>query len=195
MSDYEGSRTEFLTLLAEFGEEPAFVRRAMQVEFEWRALTQYIADERLDMLRWTKLHLATLADRVRRDWGRLGKFLTRPEDADLLESLYASLAPDEKILRNWLLTERRALRNFLDSAKRFNREYSDFLDQLDLTTINRVRRDYNDYYPLEKACAFGFEAVDTQFKPLAMIGRDDLLADFPLLVLPKDRITRWLSLN
>ena len=83
MSDYEGSRSEFLKLLAEMGEEPAFIARPLAPGDALEALLQACEAKRNELLKWPKFHLAALAQRVRGDWSRLGSLLAGPEDVAL----------------------------------------------------------------------------------------------------------------
>jgi hypothetical protein len=46
-------------------------------------------------------------------------------------------------------------------------------------------RDYNRYYPLEKACAFGNETLSEEFRPLDMIDVGFLARRFPYLPIPQ----------
>ena len=47
----------------------------------------------------------------------------------------------------------RALGELKESIERFNRRWQEFLHQVDLTHVNRLRDGYNRYYLLEKECA------------------------------------------
>ena len=53
-----------------------------------------------------------------------------------------------------------------------------------LEEVNRQRHEYNEYYPVEKACAFGSDAMVADFEPLPMLDRVMLESKFPLLELP-----------
>ena len=55
---------------------------------------------------------------------------------------------------------------------------------MDLESVNQPRRDFNQYYVLEKACAFGSEHGAEGFEPLGMIDGAYLYQRYPLLVLP-----------
>jgi hypothetical protein len=184
MFDYEGSRSEFLKLLAECGEEPAFIARARAPQIALDALLETCQAKREGMLKWPKFHLSTLAHRVGNDWSRLGRFLPNPESVTMLEALHASMPSNLPVQDNRLTSDRAALRHFLESSERFNRNWWTYLDSLDLEPVNKPRREYNDFYVLEKACAFGNERVAEGFKPLEMIEWDDLIQRFPLLTLP-----------
>jgi hypothetical protein len=85
---------------------------------------------------------------------------------------------------NWFATEKAALRQFLESAERFNRKWQAYIDGLDLEPVNKPRRDYNQFYVLEKSCAFASEKIAEGFEPLALIDCAYLFARFPFLALP-----------
>lgn len=86
---------------------------------------------------------------------------------------------------NWLISDGSALRQFLDSAERYNRNWCSYIDGLDLELVNKPRRDFNKFYVLEKECAFGSARVADGFEPLGMIDSSFLYGRFPLLMLPK----------
>jgi hypothetical protein len=184
MFDYEGSRSEFLKLLAEFGEEPAFIARARAPQIALEALLQACAAKREELLRWPKFHLSMLAQQVRNDWSRLSSLFAVPESVTMLEALHTSMPMNLAVQTNWLLSDKAALSHLLESAERFNRQWRIFIDGLDLEPVNKPRRDFNQFYVLEKACAFGSEHVAEGFEPLGMIDSENLYARFPLLALP-----------
>jgi len=184
MFDYEGSRSEFLKLLAELGEEPAFLARARAPQIALETLLRACEARREEGLKWPRFHLSLLAQQIRQDWSRLGPLFTAPQAVTMLEALHASLAANVPVETNWLLSDRSALTNFLESADRFNRRWSTYIENLDLESVNQPRRDFNQFYPVEKACAFGMETIAEGFEPLAMIDSAYLLARFPLLTLP-----------
>ena len=64
MFDYEGSRSEFLKLLSECGEEPAFLARARAPQMALDELLNACNSKREEMLKWPKFYLAILAERV-----------------------------------------------------------------------------------------------------------------------------------
>ena len=184
MFDYEGSRSEFLKLLAECGEEPAFIARARAPQIALDSLLQTCEAKRNEMLEWPKFHLSVLAQHVGGNWSRLGCLLAVPESVALLETLHTNMPTSKTAQTNWLLSDRAALGQFLESAERFNRNWRTYLDGLDLESVNKPRREYNEFYVLEKACAFGNEIATEGFESLQMIQRDDLIQRFPLLTLP-----------
>ena len=185
MFEYEGSRSEFLKLLAEFGEEPAFIARARAPQIALDALLHACDAKRDEMLEWPKFHLSMLAHQIGRDWSRLGSLLAVPESVTMLEALHTNLPTKKPVQTNWLASDEAALRCFLESAERFNRNWRAYLDGLDLEPANKPRRDFNQFFVLEKACAFGSERIAEGFEPLAMIDHAYLYQRYPLLTLPR----------
>jgi hypothetical protein len=184
MFDYEGSRSEFLKLLAQCGEEPAFIERARAPQVALDALLLSCKAKHEEMLKWPAHHLSVLAHQVGKDWSKLGYLLAAPESVAMLEALHATIPASTPVQNNWFASDKAALRQFLESAERFNRHWRAYVDGLDWEPVNKPRRDYNQYYQLEKACAFGSEAVTDGFVPVAMIDGSILYERFPLLVVP-----------
>jgi hypothetical protein len=186
MFDYEGSRSEFLKFLTEFGEEPAFIGRARAPQIALDALLQACESKRNEMLEWPKFHLSVLSHKIGSNWSRLSALLSAPEGVPMLEALHASLHTSKPVQDSWLTNDKTALLRFLESAARFNRHWRDYLDGLDLEPANKPRRDFNQFYPLEKACAFGEnERVIEVFEPLQMLDHAYLHQCFPVLTLPR----------
>src|SRR5262245_42334491 len=184
MFDYEGSRREFLKLLTELGEEPAFVARAKAAQLALESLLQGCQAKREELLQWPYRHLANLAQCIGGHWSRLTPFLANPESAAELAALHAQMSFTGPTHSGWPATEKACLRRFLDSAERFNRRWRAYLAGVDYESVNKPRRDYNQYYPLEKACAFGNEMVSEEFQPLVMIDIEFLECQFPYLSIP-----------
>jgi hypothetical protein len=185
MFDYEGSRGEFLKLLAECGEQPAFIARAQAPVLALDALISTCEAKRTEMLKWPAFHLSALAQHLRNDWSRLDCLLASSESVGILKALHANIQMKTPVGTNWLVSDKSALRQFLDSAQRYNRNWSSYIDGLDLELVNKPRRDFNQFYVLEKECAFGSERVADGFEPLGMIDSGFLYSRFPLLPLPK----------
>ena len=184
MFDYEGSRSEFLKLLAECGEEPAFLARARAPQIALDAVLHACQTKRDEMLKWPKFHLSMLARQIRNDWSRLGYTSPTRNPSPCLEALHENMPIATTAQPNWLASDRAALRQFLESAERFNRNWQAYIDGLDLEPVNKPRRDFNQFYVLEKACAFGSERVTEGFEPLGMIDNAYLYERFPLLSIP-----------
>jgi hypothetical protein len=102
MYDYEGSRSEFLKLLAECGEEPAFIARAQAPLSALEALLGACEAKRQELLEWPSLHLATLAHQIRNDWSRLRLWLAVPEAVNILEKLHTDLPSSQPAKPNGL---------------------------------------------------------------------------------------------
>jgi hypothetical protein len=185
MFEYEGSRHEFLKFLAEFGEEPSFLARARAVETALDLLLRECAAKYEDLLRGPRLRLAMLTAQVANDWSRLIPLLADSESMALLQELPQRWATTKPRQAEWFVSDGEALRRFVQSAERFNRGWRTFLDRLDLEPVNHPRREYNQFYVLEKECAFGNEKVAENFEPLAMIDRPFLEERFPRLVVPR----------
>ena len=140
--------------------------------------------KRDEMLKWPKFHLSMLARQIRNDWSRLGSFFADPKSVAVLEALHESMPANTTAQPNWLASDKAALRQFLESAERFNRNWQAYIDGLDLEPVNKPRRDFNQFYVLEKSCAFGSDRVTEGFEPLEMIDSAYLYERFPLLSLP-----------
>jgi hypothetical protein len=184
MYEYEGSRSEFLKLLAECGEEPAFIVRAQAPLAALDALLSACEAKRQEMLEWPKLHLAALTHQIQKDWSRLCPLLAIPENVSILEKLHIDMPSGKPIKTEWFVSDIGALHRFLESAERFNRHWREYVERVDLERVNKPRRDYNQFYVLEKACAFGNDRVTEGFEPLGMIDSTYLYERFPLLTLP-----------
>ena len=184
MYDYEGSRSEFLKLLAEFGEEPAFIARAKAPLLALETLLRDCKAKREEMLEWPYRHLANLARQIGGNWPRVAPLLAKPESVAELAALHAHMSFRGSTHSSYFETEKGSLRQFLESAERFNRGWSAYLAGIDYESVNKPRRDYNAYYPLEKSCAFSNE-VSEGFQPLTMIDGGFLECRFPYLPVPQ----------
>ena len=196
-SDYEGSRRELLKMLVEPGEEPAFLRRARTVDDAWQQLLATCRSQRDEMLKGPQLHLSILAEHVRNDWSQVADYLADAEQFRYFESLYVGWRPHLNFKRGrtiWRRNCRRLVAAFIESADRFDRAWKKSLQQLDLTAMNCLRREFNEYYPVEKACAFDCEQVDRLgFNELSPVTFEMLLEMFPPLEAPRLRSHRHAS--
>jgi hypothetical protein len=94
--------------------------------------------------------------------------------------------PSEKVRQaEWFVSDKESLKRFVESAERFNRGWRRFLNGVDFDAVNKTRREYNQFYVLEKECAFGNEKVAENFEPLGMIDAAYLEVRYPLIVIPK----------
>jgi hypothetical protein len=184
MFDNEGSRSEFLKLLASFGEEPAFLARARAPETALQQLHAACQSARTELLRWPKFYLAALASQIDGDWPRLGKLLVAPDSVRLLSDLLASMPNAAPAQTPRFTSDHTALRRFLQSAERFNRKWQAHLDGLNLEPVNQPRREYNQFYAMELDCAFDRQITSADVPHLDMIDARYLHARYPLLRLP-----------
>ncbi|TWU56470.1 hypothetical protein Poly51_23810 [Rubripirellula tenax] len=184
MFDHEGSRVEFLKILAEMGEEPAFIARARAPEVALTALLKSCEIRRAEMLLWPRRHFTALRRRVSDDWDRLAPLLI-DSDSQLVFNKLATELPDLDVPGGSLLpSDKKLLRAFLESAGRFNTAWLRFLDVAGLDKVNRLRDDYNQYYPMEKSCAFGSDTAANDFTPLPTLAPNFLTDRFPPLAIP-----------
>ena len=188
MFDYEGSRGEFLRILAEIGEEPAFINRGIAPQRALDALLERCAIHRDEQLEWPRRHFSALRRRIAADWSRLQRILTHENEIDLFVTLEQQLKLDERTnTLSFFTNDRRAVQQFIESGIRFNNSWSAFVSGDGLEHVNEMRENYNRFYPMEKACAFGNDGVNEGFQPLPQLDASFLLERFPLLVLPKLR--------
>ena len=190
-NDFQGSRGELLKSLADLGEDPAFIRRAQSVDEAWNQLLQQCQAQREVLLRWPWMHLSMLAARLKHNWSPLAPYLADEGQVSDFEDLYNEwkcLLDTRSVSANPWSSIRRLLRDFVDSADRFNAAWNKFLQDVNLDEINRLRRDYNQHYPVEKACAFDSEDIKRLgFTPLDPVTFEQLNATFPPLAVPKLR--------
>lgn len=163
---------------------PAYVRRGLTVEVEWRSLCdklQHTWDE------WT-VPVGRLCSQLRHQaegWAPFKPWLASEEDLERLHRLderlnYRLKYPPPKA--TWLWTLKGPLKRLARMVPAFNEVWGRHLATLDLDPLNRAREQYNRWYLLEKECAMrstrsatgGFETI-----PSATVG--DLAAAFPPL--------------
>ena len=169
MFDYEGSREEFLKILAEFGEEPAFIARGLAPQIALDEFIRACRVQRDTMLEWPKRHYADLYRRVGGDWFNLEQNFTSHEEVNKLNLLHGELSTDRSACSSFFQTNGAVLRQFVQSANKFNRHWTAYLDSVSLDPVNRPRSEYNEFYLLEKSCAFGRVLCVNDFVPLDMV--------------------------
>jgi hypothetical protein len=187
MFDIQGTRGEFLKILADVGEEPAFIQRARSVEIGWDLLISRCQTIYEELLLWPRRHLMVLSHRLRGDWSRLLPFLENADEFVYFESLHCNWKAKLSVSGGWAWSDRGAFLTFVESVDRFNKTWLHSLRQVDLEAVNRVRGDYNRFYPTEKDCAFGVDRTYLTFRPIEMVSLETLLERFPLISLPKLR--------
>jgi hypothetical protein len=98
--------------------------------------------------------------------------------------LQCQLAPVGNATASGFTRDRGLLREFVESGERFNKDWLKYIESSNLDRINQLREDYNRYYLIEKACAYGRDTENEEFKSLPLLDAAFLLERFPLLLLP-----------
>jgi hypothetical protein len=188
--DPDDSTYEFLKQMSQF-DEPAFIRRARRVAESWNQLLAQCRTARERLLTMSRLRLGQLGALVEHDWSAAAAQLRRASDAERLAEWSREWNPR---LRCAVVPSKspRKIRAAIDelacSVVRFNQRWQSYLDELDLRTINLQRQDYNNYYVLEKACAFRSERIaQAGFEPLPPVTVLQLRELFPPLPPPELR--------
>lgn len=185
MSDDE--RHLFQQIIASF-DTPAYMRRARDVEAAWNEIImrcQRKYDELVEMpkLRLAQLHALTA--------GRLSalpaftKGLISADHAAKLQELFDQWRPElQAPIRptSSPIAVQSAASRLVESFARFNTQWQSYLSKIDLSEVNRLRCNYNQYYLLEKECVVHSPAIARiGFEPLEMVDHPELAERFPKL--------------
>jgi hypothetical protein len=169
---------------------PAYVRRAREVEDAFDELIAKCARQRDEWLKKVRSRLSCLCA-VADDRLAQPSHFADLNQLEVVRRLAASLniessqSPGQKSTRAF----RRQLQELWEDIERYNRRWSVYVNNLDLTRVNRLRDEYNRYYLLEKECAMRSARLARQgFRRLSPLMQDDLLSRFPLLELPAPRV-------
>ena len=167
---------------------PAYVRRARAVEDAFHDLLSQCRLRRTQMLELARSRLQALRDLVAGDWQSVLLPLATREQADVLQRLQEELQPSCSPLNVQAPSHRvvrRALLELVESLEWFNRRWIEYLDKLDLTSINELRDKYNRYYLVEKECAVRSARVARQgFVRMNRLSHEELREAFPVLPIP-----------
>jgi hypothetical protein len=161
---------------------PAYVRRARRVQDAFDQLIARCRQRREEWLELVRLRLGTLKARAG-EWSRL-RFILDGTQLSGLEELHDALQPRLRVPVE-STSSRRLLRHAIGelraSLDRFNARWQVLLEELDLTSLNRLREDYNRYYLLEKECAMrSSRLARLGFQPLEPVTVSDVAELFPL---------------
>lgn len=185
LEDFEGSRTEFMKMLAEHDGPPAYVLRAQRVEEVWLQLVQRCEQEKLELLDMPKTRLAQLGALIGHQWSSASCLVREPDFGEYLSELFERWQPKLRLPIEETTSQRKhksAIVALSTSFERFNRRMRKFVSRQVLDNVNFERSEYNDYYLVEKAAAMGSDKLAAMgFEPLAMCTHDDLLEAVPLL--------------
>lgn len=163
---------------------PAYLRRARQVEGEWRHLVAVCERERQRLLELPRLRLTQLfaaADAVRHPE-------QLPFEAGLRQTLLELYRGWNCTLRTNVAVARRPadlqlyVRRLAEAFARFNQQFAAYLAAVDLGPVNRLRDGYNRFYLIEKECAVrSVQTARQGYEPLPPATLDDLRRLFPPL--------------
>lgn len=185
MEDYEGSRTEFMKMLAEQDGPPAYVLRAQRVEDVWKQLLKRCRKERDELLDMPRTRLAQVAALIDKKWGLLAAFLRDSSNAEYLQSLHDEWQPTLRLELQATDSNtkiRKALHELDTSFSRFNRRWEKFVDDVSLRNVNYEREEYNNYYLVEKSAAFDSDRLaEMGFERLKLATHDDVYDAVPRL--------------
>jgi hypothetical protein len=161
---------------------PAFARRGQDLEYALVRLRSRSRRQRNAMLEMVRLRLRQWAAAATGPAAELAVF---GDSIAPLWPLAEAEAPRwaTRAASSWRL--RSIARDLIASVERFNRRWSEHLEGLDLTPINRQVDNYNRYYVLEKECSLGSAKLAARnFVPKTHVSLDDLRAELPLLPVP-----------
>lgn len=185
-----GTRFDFYQLAAQI-DDLAYVRRARIVHSHWQQLLMQCRAARTELAETANMRLGVVGALIDDDWPALQPMLVDRRDATRLAELHRQWQPQLRVQLSPTRREakiRRALRELAASLRRFNGNWKQYVAEVDLIAINRARQGYNDYYVLEKSCAFASEYIGQHgFEPLPMLTVADLLIEFPSVVEPRLR--------
>ena len=184
LEDYEGSRTEFMNMLAEQDHPPAYIMRAQRVEDAWQSLLRECRSHRDELLEMPKMRVGKLAQMIDSRWATLDAFVSASR-ASYLQQLYEQWQPQLRApvtFTNSSWKIRSALNEVRTSFERFNRRWEAYVRTVNLTDANYARIEYNNYYVVEKSAALGSDRLaEMGFEPLSPLAHDDILVAIPLL--------------
>lgn len=170
MSFHDYHDVQFQTLIAAI-DTPSFLRRQQAVEAAWNSMINHCQRQRDAWLEMPKLRF--------RQWAAASGPITDVTLSALNIDAKSYVDKTERQPKSSRATLSEQLQR---SVLLFNRRWSRFSDELDLSEVNRLRKGYNDFYLLEKECAGVSPRVARYgFEPLPPATAEDLLAMFPLV--------------
>jgi hypothetical protein len=178
--------TQLFQRMTQAFDAPAFIRRARNVEGAWQAVLERCRKQRRSLAEMPAMLLARLFA-LAGSWERLTAFCSQEFLAEL-RKLHAEWSPQLKLPVSPARQDgqiRRALAELAASLDRFNSQWTKFVGELDLGSVNELREAYNRYYVLEKECATRSpRTARASFTPLAPLTIDDVLREFPRVKAP-----------
>lgn len=191
IEDFEGSRTEFMKMLAEHDAPPAYIQRAQRVEQIWNEIVNQFRRDVAEWLEMPRVRLAQLAALIGHDWSSLTTYLLEDDAPKYLEDLHDQWKPTLRLPLEATTSQRRivsSLKDLIRSFERLNARREAHLGNVDLAEVNYERQQFNDYYLVEKAAALGSDKLaEMGFQRLAPATHDDLRQQVPALRIPRLR--------
>jgi hypothetical protein len=184
---YRDEELRLRMMVAAQYDAPAYVRRARAVESEFETLLARCRKKRSEWLFGVRLFLGELRSEAG-DWSALRPLLADDDQVDALAVLHAEAGDPEHTMTGPKhdAGRRRALLRLRGSVERFNRRWLSFVEEVDLSPLNRLRDGYNRWYLLEKECAVGPGRLLAQtFCQLPRFTTGDLLDRLPTLPIPR----------
>ncbi|MFN9719780.1 MAG: hypothetical protein ACK58L_13860 [Planctomycetota bacterium] len=187
----ENDRQLFQQIIATF-DSPAYMRRSRDTEAAWNDVVTQCRSHYQSAAEIPLLRLVQVCRLCGRDLAQLvvrNSSLLREPTVDEFQAMLARWS--ERIQPMLLRADRSGMngdavlawQTFVSSCERFNRGWQAFVVGVDLSEINRLRRDYNEYFLLEKECAVHSPLVARmEYEPLTPATHDDLIRMFPLLM-------------
>lgn len=189
LEDYEGSRTEFMKMLAEHDGPPAYLLRAQRVEEAWSNLIRTCEKDKHEMLDMCRTRLAQLGALVDHRWERVSCLVKNDRYDAYLRELFDRWQPKLRLPMQpttSLSKHRTALKDMGNSFARFNRRWNDYVNDVRLDHVNFERSEYNNYYLVEKSAALGSDKLaEMGFERLPTCTRDDVFEAVPKLTEPQ----------
>ena len=162
---------------------PAFARRGQDLEITIRRLHDRCRRTRGQFLDMVQLRL--------RQWSRA---VTGPDAwsgvfTHSIEPLWPLAHAEQPLwaeLPASVRRQRTIAADLIAAVLRFNRRWTQFLEQLNLEPTNILIEQYNRYYVLEKECVMGSARLAARhFQPVPGITPSSLLSDHPTLPVPE----------
>lgn len=184
MSEIDGLKAFQNTLLCY--DTPAYIQRAQGVAAEWFSLLTKARQKRRNWLTMVALNLGQLQSLTEGNFAKFEVF--SQADQRIFELLLVDCQPELK--RPLAAAHSRSevlkiARKLVIGLERFNKRWTNYVEEVDFGTVNQLRQGYNDYYVLEKECVVLSANVAQQgFEPLPMATCRELLSELPLLPVP-----------
>ena len=163
---------------------PAYLRRARRLNDAIAALHERCRKQREEWLLMPRLHLGRLRA-LAGVWENLRPLVHDDAQLAQLERCHAELEPKLRLPLDPTTSARQlrqGLRAVLESNRRFNDRWRDYISRLDLTEVNALIDGYNRYYLVEKECVVSSPRIARMgFVPRQPIGPEELFAAWPLL--------------